>query len=67
MQTLGFQVFRFTGSEIWKDVFKCADEALNALRKQADERCKQLQREHENREAKNSATTADLAPPAEGD
>lgn len=31
LQSLGYQVFRFTGSEIWQDVFACAQEAIGAL------------------------------------
>lgn len=30
LQRAGFQVFRFTGSEIFADPFKCAEEAFNA-------------------------------------
>jgi very-short-patch-repair endonuclease len=31
LQALGYPVFRFTGSEIWKDMFGCASEVLAAL------------------------------------
>jgi len=31
LQEMGFKVFRFTGSEIWSDVFKCAREAVESL------------------------------------
>ncbi|MCU1286378.1 MAG: hypothetical protein JWO13_2728 [Acidobacteriales bacterium] len=31
LQALGYPVFRFTGSEIWKDMFGCASEVLTAL------------------------------------
>jgi very-short-patch-repair endonuclease len=31
LQALGFQVYRYTGSEIWADVFGCADEATSDL------------------------------------
>lgn len=31
LQSLGFEVFRFTGSEIWKDAEKCAREASTRL------------------------------------
>lgn len=32
LQDSGFKVYRFTGSDIWKDTFKCANEILNTLR-----------------------------------
>jgi very-short-patch-repair endonuclease len=31
MQSAGFKVFRFTGSEIYRDAFKCADEVIGEL------------------------------------
>jgi very-short-patch-repair endonuclease len=31
LQDLGFQVFRYTGSDIWKNVFACAREALKSV------------------------------------
>jgi hypothetical protein len=31
LQMQGFSVFRYTGSEIWTDVFSCADEAIGFL------------------------------------
>lgn len=31
LQHLGYTVFRFTGSDIWKDVFACASEAIEFL------------------------------------
>jgi hypothetical protein len=31
LQTLGYRVFRYTGSEIWSDVFKCAHQAVVTL------------------------------------
>lgn len=31
LQEVGFKVFRFTGSEIWADVFACASETIEAL------------------------------------
>lgn len=33
LQSLGFYVFRFTGSEIWKDPIRCADEVFSQLQK----------------------------------
>lgn len=33
LQALGYQVFRFTGSEIWRDPTKCADEVRRYLEK----------------------------------
>jgi very-short-patch-repair endonuclease len=36
LQSLGYKVFRYTGSEIWSDVFKCAHEAVAALLKEMD-------------------------------
>jgi len=35
LQSLGIPVFRFSGSEIWNNVFKCAQEVLEALYKLA--------------------------------
>lgn len=32
MQSEGYEVLRFTGSEIWDDPFKCAREAMGALK-----------------------------------
>lgn len=37
LQQLGYLVFRYTGSEIWEDVFKCAQDAVGALFKQAND------------------------------
>jgi len=31
LQSLGYRVFRYTGSDIWEDVFKCAHEAVITL------------------------------------
>jgi len=31
LQTLGYLVFRYAGSEIWADVFQCATEAIEVL------------------------------------
>ncbi len=31
LQTRGFNVFRYTGSEIWADVFRCAEQAVTFL------------------------------------
>lgn len=31
LQQLGFRVFRYAGSEIWRDVFECAEECIKAL------------------------------------
>ena len=31
LQSLGLRVYRYTGSEIWADVFKCACQAINEL------------------------------------
>jgi very-short-patch-repair endonuclease len=31
LQSLGFQVFRYTGADIWRDVMACATEVLDAL------------------------------------
>ena len=35
LQSFGYQVFRYTGSDIWADVFRCADEAVTTLSKSA--------------------------------
>jgi len=35
-QQKGYTVFRFTGSDIWKDVFECAGEVTNFLREQIE-------------------------------
>jgi very-short-patch-repair endonuclease len=37
LQKLGYSVFHYTGSEIWTDVFDCANDALTALRKSMGE------------------------------
>ncbi len=37
LQQLGYLVFRYTGSEIWEDVFKCAQDAVNTLYKQTND------------------------------
>lgn len=34
LQQQGFTVFRFTGSDIWKDVFSCSSEVTDFLREQ---------------------------------
>lgn len=31
LQELGFKVFHFTGSQVWNDVFGCAQEAVRSL------------------------------------
>lgn len=31
MQSMGYLVFRYTGSEIWNDAFKCASESIRAI------------------------------------
>ena len=31
MQSLGYIVFRFTGTELYRDALKCADEVINHL------------------------------------
>jgi very-short-patch-repair endonuclease len=31
LQSAGFLVFRFSGADIWRDVFACATQALKAL------------------------------------
>jgi very-short-patch-repair endonuclease len=31
LQSFGFLVFRYTGRDIWSDVFSCASEAIGAL------------------------------------
>ena len=36
LQSLGSPVYRYTGSEIWADVFKCAYQAVRDLKRQAD-------------------------------
>ncbi len=36
LQSLGYLVFRYTGSEIWEDVFHCAHEALITLGSEAN-------------------------------
>jgi len=36
LQSLGYPVYRYTGSEIWADVFKCAYQAVRDLKGQAD-------------------------------
>lgn len=33
LQSFGYRVYRYTGSEIWSDVFKCAHEAIVVLEK----------------------------------
>lgn len=35
MQSLGYMVFRFTGSEIWEDPYKCAKEVFSVLEDKA--------------------------------
>jgi len=37
-QAAGFQVFRFTGREIWRDALKCASEVFDAARMEMDRR-----------------------------
>jgi very-short-patch-repair endonuclease len=36
LQSMGYLVFRYTGSEIWQDVFRCAHEALTTLSLEAN-------------------------------
>ena len=31
LQSMGYQVFRYTGADIWKDVFACAEEVVSRL------------------------------------
>jgi very-short-patch-repair endonuclease len=38
LQALGFRVFRYTGSDIWKDVLACAEESIRTLTEAARER-----------------------------
>ena len=35
LQSVGYRVFRYTGSEIWEDVFACAKQAADALMEEA--------------------------------
>lgn len=42
MQELGWDMFRFTGTELWKDPIVCARQALTHLVRKADELCLQL-------------------------
>lgn len=42
MQSFGFLVFRYTGSEIWSDAFKCANESIKAIIDSADEEAKKI-------------------------
>ena len=37
LQKLGYSVFHYAGSEIWADVFNCANDALTALQKSIGE------------------------------
>jgi len=37
LQSVGYRVYRYTGSEIWADVFKCAHEALSTLENEVSE------------------------------
>lgn len=36
LQSLGYKIFRFTGSEIWSDPIKCAEEVFNELENASD-------------------------------
>ena len=70
LQSCGYQVFHFTGSEIWKDPFACAAQVIgNALHaayakrpKEASEKTRAKERE----EAENEKGSAE-APPKESD
>ena len=31
MQSMGYKVFRYTGADIWKEVFVCAEEIISRL------------------------------------
>jgi len=42
MQSEGFEVFRYAGSEIWKDVFACADQAVCRVRDSSYDRASEL-------------------------
>lgn len=35
LQSLGYLVYRYTGSDIWSDVFRCAHQAVRDLKRQA--------------------------------
>jgi len=35
LQSFGYLVYRYTGSEIWEDVFKCAHQAITTLKAEA--------------------------------
>lgn len=35
LQKIGYRVFRYTGSEKWDDVFKCAQEIIEVLEERA--------------------------------
>jgi very-short-patch-repair endonuclease len=37
LQECGYNVFRFTGSEIWQDTLKCADDAIDFIQRKAQE------------------------------
>lgn len=45
LQTQGFNVFRFTGSEIWADAFKCAAQVVEALDMQVESQFKEMDRD----------------------
>lgn len=42
MQSMGFLVFRFAGSEIWSDAFECANIAIKAIIDLADKEAKKI-------------------------
>lgn len=42
LQSFGYRVFRYTGSDIWSDVFRCAYEAVLALNKEVQEEWRRL-------------------------
>lgn len=42
MQSEGFEVFRYTGSEIWNDVFACAEQAVCRVRDSSYDKASEL-------------------------
>ena len=42
LQEMGFKIFRFTGAEIWADVFKCAEQTISVLREDVEKQSKAL-------------------------
>jgi very-short-patch-repair endonuclease len=36
LQSVGYKVFRFTGSELWRDPFRCAEQTLQAIQLDID-------------------------------